>query len=169
MQEETISYANALFLKFSRIYGKEWRNNKNLLGSMLRALKWTDSTSLCQQQKIIGEIVHLSSSSMLDRFIPQVNRHTADQISDLHSFPDKIWKRSEESLQQAFSEAALHGCTYISIRANKITDSEIRLAKEFKVKILAYGCAEQQQIDDLGWKGVSGFYLDSYRSVKSKE
>ena len=52
-------------------------------------------------------------------------------------------------------------CPYIALHGCKITDYEIRLGREFNIKILAYGSNDRFLVEELKARGVSGFYIDS--------
>ena len=159
-QPDEISYLNAFSLK------RHKNKDKNFLKNPLfRFLSWSDSNRVYPHQKIIEELITHCDNNLLNRLIPQVDKYSSIVIGRLYDFPIKIWKPSQDAIEQEFLYASQNRCKYISLKVTCVSDIEIQLSKQHDIKILAYGINKRNIIEMLYKQGVSGFYVDSFHQI----
>jgi len=157
-QADEINYLNAIALKH---YKNRKKDKGPLANFLFNLFAWSDSSRVYPHQQIINELVKSCDNNLLDRLIPQVDICSTIVVDGLYSFPTKIWKPSEETIEQSFLLALKNRCKYISLHASSVSDVEVQLSKQHDVEILVFGTNDQSMIKALENKGVSGFYVDN--------
>lgn len=61
-----------------------------------------------------------SSSELLNRFIPQVNKRNIENIYGSYDFPYKIWRDSSHSISEDLSQMFIHGINNYSLRFDRL-------------------------------------------------